>query len=139
MSRLVYRKGADLIAALIPAVCLKHQDVDFIIGEFNTLRWGGNNLHATLYSDSTLDKPCLLCIRCAFCLPLYPIITVHTHTVCTYSAAVPPHGWHPIGFTLRAHDAITLCGGSVSCMTWHHSFVPLSCVLYVSQWCGFAE
>ena len=39
MSRLVYRKGADLIAALIPPVCQKHQDVDFIIGTHTALQF----------------------------------------------------------------------------------------------------
>jgi len=32
MSRLVYRKGMDLLAGIIPQICLKHRDVDFIIG-----------------------------------------------------------------------------------------------------------
>ena len=38
MSRLVYRKGADLIAALIPLICEKHRDVDFIIGTYTALQ-----------------------------------------------------------------------------------------------------
>jgi len=32
MSRLVYRKGIDLLAGIIPAICSKHANVDFIIG-----------------------------------------------------------------------------------------------------------
>ncbi|ELT88658.1 hypothetical protein CAPTEDRAFT_189519 [Capitella teleta] len=32
MCRLVYRKGADLLAAIIPQICSQHPDVDFIIG-----------------------------------------------------------------------------------------------------------
>lgn len=32
ISRLVYRKGMDLLAGVIPVVCQNHQDVDFLIG-----------------------------------------------------------------------------------------------------------
>ena len=32
VSRLVYRKGMDLLAGVIPIVCASHPDVDFIIG-----------------------------------------------------------------------------------------------------------
>ncbi len=32
LSRLVYRKGIDLLAAIIPAVCARHPHVDFLIG-----------------------------------------------------------------------------------------------------------
>ncbi|XP_033629316.1 phosphatidylinositol N-acetylglucosaminyltransferase subunit A-like [Asterias rubens] len=32
VSRLVYRKGMDLLARVIPAVCQKHHSVDFLIG-----------------------------------------------------------------------------------------------------------
>lgn len=32
MSRLVYRKGADLLASVIPEICNRHSDVQFIIG-----------------------------------------------------------------------------------------------------------
>ena len=32
VSRLVYRKGMDLLAGIIPIVCARHPDVDFIIG-----------------------------------------------------------------------------------------------------------
>lgn len=32
MSRLVYRKGADLLASIIPEICSKHPNVQFIIG-----------------------------------------------------------------------------------------------------------
>lgn len=38
VSRLVYRKGMDLLAGLIPIVCSKHADVDFLIGEFKVHR-----------------------------------------------------------------------------------------------------
>ena len=33
VSRLVYRKGMDLLAGLIPIICSKHADVCFLIGE----------------------------------------------------------------------------------------------------------
>ncbi len=33
VSRLVYRKGMDLLASLIPIICSRHADVDFLIGE----------------------------------------------------------------------------------------------------------
>lgn len=32
VSRLVYRKGTDLLTVIIPEICRKHPDVDFIIG-----------------------------------------------------------------------------------------------------------
>ncbi|XP_062516269.1 phosphatidylinositol N-acetylglucosaminyltransferase subunit A-like isoform X2 [Corticium candelabrum] len=32
MSRLVYRKGMNLLAAIIPAICTDHDNVDFLIG-----------------------------------------------------------------------------------------------------------
>ena len=32
MSRLVYRKGMNLLAAIIPAICADHDNVDFLIG-----------------------------------------------------------------------------------------------------------
>ena len=32
VSRLVYRKGSDLLAAIIPEICERHPDVDFIVG-----------------------------------------------------------------------------------------------------------
>lgn len=32
LSRLVYRKGIDLLAAILPAVCARHPHVDFLIG-----------------------------------------------------------------------------------------------------------
>ena len=34
VSRLVYRKGMDLLAGIIPEICAKHQDVQFIIGMY---------------------------------------------------------------------------------------------------------
>lgn len=33
LSRLVYRKGVDLLNVVVPAVCRRHPHVDFIIGE----------------------------------------------------------------------------------------------------------
>ena len=33
VSRLVYRKGMDLLAALIPTICSRHPDVHFLIGQ----------------------------------------------------------------------------------------------------------
>ena len=35
MSRLVYRKGADLLVGLVPLVCKARPEVHFIIGEVN--------------------------------------------------------------------------------------------------------
>ena len=35
VSRLVYRKGMDLLAGIIPEICAKHQDVQFIIGMYS--------------------------------------------------------------------------------------------------------
>lgn len=32
LSRLVYRKGADLLVEIIPEICRRHKDVRFIIG-----------------------------------------------------------------------------------------------------------
>ena len=34
VSRLVYRKGMDLLAGIIPEICTKHPDVQFIIGRY---------------------------------------------------------------------------------------------------------
>ena len=36
VSRLVYRKGMDLLAGVIPIICSKHPDVHFIIGAPHT-------------------------------------------------------------------------------------------------------
>jgi len=33
VSRLVYRKGMDLLAGIIPEICTRHPDVNFIIGQ----------------------------------------------------------------------------------------------------------
>ena len=33
MSRLVYRKGADFLAVIIPEICARHPSVTFIIGQ----------------------------------------------------------------------------------------------------------
>ena len=33
VSRLVYRKGMDLLAALIPTICSRHPDIHFLIGQ----------------------------------------------------------------------------------------------------------
>lgn len=32
LSRLVYRKGIDLLAVIIPEMCYRHPQVDFVIG-----------------------------------------------------------------------------------------------------------
>ena len=32
VSRLVYRKGSDLLAEIIPVICARHPNVQFIIG-----------------------------------------------------------------------------------------------------------
>jgi len=37
MSRLVYRKGADFLAVIIPEICSRFPMVDFIIGKFIVL------------------------------------------------------------------------------------------------------
>jgi len=37
MSRLVYRKGADFLAVIIPEICSQFPTVDFIIGKFFVL------------------------------------------------------------------------------------------------------
>ena len=37
MSRLVYRKGADFLAVIIPEICSGFPTVDFIIGKFTVL------------------------------------------------------------------------------------------------------
>ena len=34
VSRLVYRKGMDLLAGILPIMCANHSDVQFIIGKF---------------------------------------------------------------------------------------------------------
>ena len=36
VSRLVYRKGADLLAGLIPILCARHEDLHFIIGIYTS-------------------------------------------------------------------------------------------------------
>lgn len=33
LSRLVYRKGIDILALVIPEICMRHENVKFIIGE----------------------------------------------------------------------------------------------------------
>lgn len=33
LSRLVYRKGIDILALVIPEICHRHSNVNFIIGE----------------------------------------------------------------------------------------------------------
>lgn len=39
VSRLVYRKGVDLLAQIIPKICSRHQDVQFLIGGDGPKRW----------------------------------------------------------------------------------------------------
>ena len=37
VSRLVYRKGMDLLAGVLPIMCANHSDVQFIIGKFTLI------------------------------------------------------------------------------------------------------
>ncbi|XP_035742605.1 N-acetylglucosaminyl-phosphatidylinositol biosynthetic protein-like isoform X1 [Vespa mandarinia] len=39
ISRLVYRKGVDLLAHVIPEICLRHKNVNFLIGGDGPKRW----------------------------------------------------------------------------------------------------
>ncbi|XP_011687405.1 PREDICTED: N-acetylglucosaminyl-phosphatidylinositol biosynthetic protein isoform X2 [Wasmannia auropunctata] len=39
ISRLVYRKGVDLLAHVIPEICLRHKNVQFLIGGDGPKRW----------------------------------------------------------------------------------------------------
>lgn len=39
VSRLVYRKGVDLLAHIIPEICLRHKNVQFLIGGDGPKRW----------------------------------------------------------------------------------------------------
>lgn len=39
MSRLVYRKGVDLLARIIPSVCSRHENVQFLIAGDGPKRW----------------------------------------------------------------------------------------------------
>ncbi|XP_033222094.1 N-acetylglucosaminyl-phosphatidylinositol biosynthetic protein isoform X2 [Belonocnema kinseyi] len=39
VSRLVYRKGVDLLAQVIPQICARHRDVNFLIGGDGPKRW----------------------------------------------------------------------------------------------------
>jgi hypothetical protein len=41
LSRLVYRKGVDLLALVIPEVCARHPNVRFVIGARGGVGWGG--------------------------------------------------------------------------------------------------
>ena len=41
VSRLVYRKGMDLLAGLIPIICHRHENVDFLIGQYDTISSDG--------------------------------------------------------------------------------------------------
>ena len=36
VSRLVYRKGTDLLVGIIAEICNKYPEVDFLIGNFNS-------------------------------------------------------------------------------------------------------
>lgn len=48
ISRLVYRKGMDLLAGIIPIVCNNHPDVDFLIGWLsNIFKCCHDNHHTT--------------------------------------------------------------------------------------------
>ena len=48
VSRLVYRKGTDLLAAIIPKICQRHSDVDFLIGESYKMHFIFNSLSLSL-------------------------------------------------------------------------------------------
>ncbi len=39
VSRLVYRKGTDLLVGIIPEICKKYENVDFLIGKFNIVKF----------------------------------------------------------------------------------------------------
>jgi phosphatidylinositol glycan class A protein len=39
LSRLVYRKGADILALVIPEICQRHPHVSFLIGQPQPARW----------------------------------------------------------------------------------------------------
>lgn len=39
VSRLVYRKGVDLLARIIPEICLRHKNIQFLIGGDGPKRW----------------------------------------------------------------------------------------------------
>lgn len=39
VSRLVYRKGVDLLAQIIPEICSRHKNVQFLIGGDGPKRW----------------------------------------------------------------------------------------------------
>ena len=56
VSRLVYRKGMDLLAALIPDICSRHGDVDFLIGK-NAFQ---NNLRCHVFHKML----CYICLHC---------------------------------------------------------------------------
>jgi len=53
VSRLVYRKGMDLLAAVIPEICRKHEDVDFVIGGDGDKRI---TLEETVERNQLLDR-----------------------------------------------------------------------------------
>ncbi|KAG7212689.1 hypothetical protein KM043_012967 [Ampulex compressa] len=39
VSRLVYRKGVDLLARIIPEICIRHENIHFLIGGDGPKRW----------------------------------------------------------------------------------------------------
>ena len=39
MSRLVYRKGVDFLAGVIPEICKRHKNIQFLIGGDGPKRW----------------------------------------------------------------------------------------------------
>lgn len=39
VSRLVYRKGVDFLVGIIPEICARHQNVNFLIGGDGPKRW----------------------------------------------------------------------------------------------------
>lgn len=52
LSRLVYRKGIDIMALVIPEVCHRHPNVNFIIGE-SVRQWVGGQLGRRRFSRLT--------------------------------------------------------------------------------------
>jgi phosphatidylinositol N-acetylglucosaminyltransferase subunit A len=101
LSRLVYRKGMDLLAEILPKICSKHHDIEFLIGgdgpkrllldevcERHALQSRIHFLGAIAHSDvrSVLCKGDLF-LNCslteAFCIALLEAVACGLHTVST--------------------------------------------------------
>ena len=67
LSRLVYRKGIDLLAAVIPAICQRHPHVDFVIGDFPSSHMFVISINSNPKTNSSchLDVPCSLASECS--------------------------------------------------------------------------